>query len=251
MDIGASHLETVTAIHYWSEQTLSITTTRPSDYLFRPGHYARLSLPCFDKPVWRPYSIVSSTDQPQLEFLLTIIPEGRLTPLLGELSINAPILIDRNPMGFFLEESLSQGGVLWLLATGTGVGPYISLLREGSVFTKYQRIVLVYSARQRVELAYDQELTAMQQQSDGQFHYIPVVTREPDSGLLADRIPVLIETGQLENQLGLSPINAERDRIMVCGNPDFTVTMRKMLNERSFSPCRRGLAGNMLFEKYW
>ncbi|MDN0075147.1 ferredoxin--NADP reductase [Crenobacter sp. SG2303] len=251
MDIGASHLETVIAFRRWSARTLSITTTRPSDYAFRPGHYARVSLPCFERPLWRPYSIVSSSDQPQLEFLFSIIPSGRLTPLLGELTVESVILIDRNPMGFFLEESLSPGEVLWLLATGTGVGPYISLLREGGIFAKYQQVILVYSVRARAELAYDDELRALQQQLDGRFHYLPVITREPGTGYLSERIPALIGSGRLANELGMTPINPVRDRVMVCGNPEFTSGMRALLNERQFAPCRRGQAGTMLFEKYW
>jgi len=251
MDIGASHLETVIAIRRWSERTLSITTTRPADYAFHPGHYARISLPCFERPVWRPYSIVSSIDESQLEFLFSIISAGLLTPLLGELTVDSAIVIDRNPMGFFLEESLSPGEVLWLLATGTGVGPYISLLRKGDIFAKYQRVVLAYSVRENAELAYNEELSALQHQIDGRFRYLPVVTREPGSGYLSERIPALIASGRLEHELGMAPINPERDRVMVCGNPEFTSTMRTLLNERQFAPCRRGLTGTMLFEKYW
>jgi len=245
------HLATVTAVRHWSERTLSITTTRPDGYAFRPGHYARLSLPQFERPLWRPYSIVSATAAPELEFLFSIIPDGKLTSLLGQIEVGATILIDQNPMGFFLEDSLSPGDALWLLATGTGVGPYISLLREGRLFAKYRHIYLVYSVRERAEQAYDEELQALQRQHGDRFRYLPVVTREPDSGYLSERIPTLIETGRLEATLGVPPLNTERDRVMVCGNPEFTATMRTLLNERQFVPCRRGLAGTMLFEKYW
>ncbi|MCW3478183.1 ferredoxin--NADP reductase [Neisseriaceae bacterium JH1-16] len=251
MDVGVGHMETVTAIQHWSERTLSISTTRPDGYAFRPGHYARLSLPEFERPLWRPYSIVSTAAQPQLEFLFSIIPDGKLTSLLGKVEVGAPILIDRNPMGFFLEDSLSPGDTLWLLATGTGVGPYISLLREGQIFAKYRQIYLVYSVRERAELAYDQELQTLQRQNADRFRYLPVVTREPGSGFLSERIPTLIESGRLEAALEVAPLNTERDRVMVCGNPEFTATMRTLLNERQFVPCRRGLAGTMLFEKYW
>lgn len=234
----------------WSPKTLSLFTSRPEHFAFQAGHYARLSVPEMVPPVWRAYSIVSAPAEPFLEFFFTLIPGGALSPLLAVLRPGDAVAMSAAAMGFFLADSLADGEVLWLLATGTGIGPYLSILREQSQLHRFSRINLVCSAREAIELAYDAECRALAQQWP-QLRYVPIVTRGEGGCGLRERIPLLLRSGQLEQHLALTALNPQRDRVMVCGNPDFTADMRTLLNERGFTPCRRGLSGNMIFENYW
>lgn len=241
----------IRAIHGWTDSLWSLRVDKPADFHFQPGHYARLGLPLADAaPLWRPYSIVSAPSEPQLEFLITLIPGGAFTGLLAKLCVGDPVMLESAAMGFFFEPQLAPGEDLWMLATGAGLGPYVSLLRTPEALARYRRLVLVHSVRGAAELAYADELTALAAASGGRLCYQPVVTREVGATVLSERIPQLIEDGRLPAHLGLS-FDAATSRVMVCGNPDFTADMRRLLNARGFTPCRRGLAGCMLFENYW
>ena len=248
-----STIERITSIHCWTPSLWSVRITRPDNFRFTPGHYARLGLPVSDAnnaPIWRPYSIVSAPDEPTLEFLVTLIPGGAFTSQLAVLGVGAPILLESAVLGFFIESQLAAGDSLWMLATGSGVGPYVSMLREGGVLQRYRKLVVVHGVRTAVELAYANELQALCTEHGEQLRYVPVVTREPGATLLNVRIPQLITQGTLENVLG-ETLDPQGTRVMVCGNPDFTGDMRKLLGARKFQPCRRGLTGSMLFENYW
>lgn len=248
-----STIERIESIHCWTPSLWSLRITRPDNFRFTPGHYARLGLPVGDAnnaPIWRPYSIASAPDEDVLEFLLTLIPGGAFTSQLAVLGVGAPILLESAVLGFFIESQLAAGDSLWMLATGSGVGPYVSMLREGSVLKRYRRLSVVHGVRTAAELAYASELRTLCYRHSDQLHYVPVVTREPGATPLAARIPQLITQGALEHHLG-ETLDPQAARVMVCGNPDFTADMRKLLKDRLFQPCRRGLSGSMLFENYW
>lgn len=237
----------IRTIQRWSSRLWSIRLDRPDGFRFEAGHYLRLGLGP-EPRLWRPYSIVSSPAEPWLEFLITLIPDGAWTRQLAQLEVGALIEVELLPLGFFLETALSPGSNLWLLATGSGLGPYVSLLRQAAVFERYRQIRLVHSVRLRAELSYADELRALAQQQPG-FRYLPLVTREtcPESG---PRIPELLTSGALETRLDLR-LDAAESRVMVCGNPEFSQQLRQQLSARAFIPCRRGLNGSMLFEQYW
>jgi len=250
--VPRSTAQRITAIRRWTPVLWSIRIERPANYAFQPGHYARLGLPV-DAPaaaVWRPYSIVSSTTDRELEFLLVLIPGGAFTAQLAALREGDSLLLEQAVFGFFLDTQLAPGETLWMLATGTGLGPYISLLRTPGALDRYARVVLVHSVRQQAELAYRDEIEAPAATSNGRLTYVPIVTREPGTTALAGRIPQLIEEGALQAHAGL-PMAPAGSRVMVCGNPAFTTDMRALLSARGFTPCRRGSPGTMLFEKYW
>jgi ferredoxin--NADP+ reductase len=137
-----------------------------------------------------------------------------------------------------------------MLATGAGLGPYVSLLRTPEVLKRFAQMVLVHSVRHAAELAYADDIMTLAAASNGRLHYLPIVTREADATSLQGRIPVLLEAGRLQAEADVALL-PENSRVMVCGNPDFTADMRKFLTARGFEPCRRGLAGSMLFENYW
>lgn len=250
--VPRSTAQRIIAIHRWTPVLWSLRIERPAHYPFQPGHYARLGLPVGAPAaaVWRPYSIVSATTDRELEFLLVLIPGGAFTAQLAALREGDTLLLEQAVFGFFLDTQLSPGDTLWMLATGTGLGPYISLLRTPGALDRYARVVLVHSVRRAAELAYRDEIEAPAAVSHGRLTYVPIVTREPGSTALTGRIPHLITDGTLQAHAGhtLEPADS---RVMVCGNPEFTAGMRTLLAGRGFTPCRRNSAGSMLFEKYW
>lgn len=243
-------LQRVTSLRRWTPMLWSLRIARPEDFRFAPGHYAKLGLTGPDgQTVWRPYSIVSATDDPELEFLIVLIPGGAFSEPLSRIEVGQTLQLATAIFGFFLEPQLAPGDTLWMLATGTGLGPYVSLLRTSGALDRYRRLIVVHSVRLAAELAYRDELEALAT-ADARLGYLPIVTRETGATALSGRIPALIADGTLVQHAGAT-LDPATDRVMVCGNPDFTTDMRALLNARGFVPCRRGNAGSMLFEKYW
>lgn len=246
---SAWSVQTITHIQRWTPSLWTLRLTRPAGFTFAPGHYTRLGLPVDEESrVWRAYSIVSAPDEAELEFLIGLIPDGEFCTRLAPLDVGDSILLDARAMGFFIASQLPPGDSLWLLATGSGIGPYISLLREQQMLRAWQNIVVLHSVRQSAELAYAEELRALAAGNE-HLRYEPIVTREATSRW-RERIPQLLQGGELEEALGL-PLQPSAARAMVCGNPDFTAEMRRVLAARGFMPVRRGLTGTMLFENYW
>jgi ferredoxin--NADP+ reductase len=230
---------------------VALRVARPDGLRFEPGHYGRLGLPVGSSGVvWRAYSFVSSPGDAELEFLVTTIPDGALSPRLAALAPGDQVMVDPVAMGFFVERELAPGDTLWMLATGSGIGPYVSMLRDGGVLRRWRRLVLVHSVRTADELAYGLELRTRAIAPGSPLQYLPVVTREPAGRPLVERIPALLEHGTLEAAAGVRLEPAD-SRAMVCGNPEFTGEMRRMLAARGFTPCRRAARGTMLFEHYW
>jgi ferredoxin--NADP+ reductase len=230
---------------------VALRVARPEGLRFEPGHYGRLGLPVGSPDVvWRAYSFVSSPGEATLEFLVTTIPGGALSPRLAALVAGDAVVVDPVARGFFVERELAPGDALWMLATGSGVGPYVSMLRDGGVMRRWRHLVLVHSVRTAAELACGAELRALADAPGSPLRYLPVVTRESAGFPLAERIPALLGHGTLEAAAGL-PLEPTRSRAMVCGNPDFTGEMRRLLASRGFTPCRRAARGTMLFEHYW
>lgn len=240
----------IASLRRWTAALWSLTVARPPDLHFIPGHYLRLGLTAADgSVVWRPYSITSAPAAGHLEFLFSLVAGGPFSALLEQCHVGSPLLLDPRPQGLFLESQLAPGASLWFLATGSGIGPALALLREGSLLQRWNDVVVVHSVRHAAELACSADL-ATAAAGHPALHWLPVVTREPVAGTLQARIPQLVTTGQLQQAAGVA-LDPGTARVMVCGNPDFGRDMRTLLNERGFLPCRRGLAGSMLFESYW
>lgn len=248
-------VERIKQWHRWSPGMCSLRITRPQDFHFQPGHYVRLGLPlpdagAPDATIWRPYSVVSATTDTELEFLITLVPEGALTSQFARSAVGQPLALESAALGLFVVSQLSQGEQLWMLATGAGLGPYVALLRTPGALKRFSQTVLVHSVRHVAELAYANELKALAAASSGRLCYLPIVTREANATPLQGRIPALLEAGRLQAETGVA-LAPETSRVMVCGNPEFTADMRRLLTARGFEPCRRGLVGSMLFENYW
>jgi ferredoxin--NADP+ reductase len=228
-------------------------TTRPADYRFTPGHYARLGVGPEDDIVWRPYSIASAADEDRLAFQLTHVPDGTFNRHFGKLRAGDEIRLDRRSFGFLTLAQLAPGGVLWLLATGTGVAPFLSILADPSTWKRHERVIAVHSVRRAAELARADVERAMSRFAGGErerLRFVPVVTREHAPGALAARIGVLLRDGSLESTAGCR-IDPAGSRVLLCGNPAMIQDARAWLRERGLESGRRGLPGQLATEGYW
>lgn len=249
--------ERVLSLRYWTPTLLSFRTTRPAAFRFTPGHYTRLGLcvadASLDDVVWRPYSLASAADADFLDFIAVLVPGGAFSEHLGQLKVGDTLRVDKASYGFLTVNQLAPGKDLWLLASGTGLGPFVSILRDPMVWRNFERLILVHSVRQAAELAWREDIAALPgafPEAGATLSYIPVVTREPGATTLAERIPRLLADGRLE-QAAASPLNLASSRLMVCGNPEMARELRELLSARGFATNRRGVPGQMAFEKYW
>lgn len=248
--------ETLIEVHRWTDTLFTIKTTKPADYSFIPGQYARLGLEVDGALVWRAYSIVSTPADDYLEYYGVLVPDGTFTPRLTSLATGDTIWTEKQPYGFMTAERFTDGEHLWMLATGTGIGPFVSILRDAAVWSKFSEIVLVHCVRHANEFSYEEELQEMSDRSryEGgtRLHYIRSATRDSalPEGILDKRITTLLESGQLEEAVGL-PLTIEKSRIMLCGNPQMIEDTRKLLHARDMRPVRRMLPGQFVTENYW
>ena len=246
-------VEQVLSIHAWTPTLLTFRTTRPAGFRFTAGHYTRLGLGADEAVVWRPYSMASAPQDEFLEFIAVLVPGGAFSEQLKKLRVGDSLRVDKASYGFLTVNQLAPGRDLWLLASGTGLGPFVSILRDAAVWQDYARLILVHSVRQSAELAWRDEIAALPAKHGGtpaRLSYIPIVTREPGATALAARIPLLLADGRLEATAD-SPLSIADSRLMVCGNPDLARELREFLGARGYATNRRGVPGQMAFEKYW
>ena len=248
--------ETVAALHWWTPALLSFRTTRARSFRFTPGHYARLGLERADGAVvWRPFSVASAAWDERLEFFAVLVEGGEFSGLLASIREGDRILVEKASYGFMTVDQFAPGRDLWMIASGTGLGPYLSILRDPRNWQDFERLIVVHSVRRCPDLAYRDAIEAM---PDGEaladarakLRYVPVVTREACDGALPARIPELVADGRLEDAAGVrfDPVHS---RIMVCGNPGLARELRRQFTARGFAPNRRAAPGQLAFENYW
>ncbi len=247
--------ETVLSVRRWSPTLFSFVMTRPAHFRFDAGQFARIGIEVEGAaPIVRAYSVVSSPFAEELEFFSIVVADGAFTSKLQFLKAGDQLLLERIPYGYLTlaryQEPLPQD--LWLLATGTGLAPFLSILQDFAVWKNYQHIILAYSVRTLEELAYVAEINALSDQfrdeGGASFQFLPIVTRDP-SYPLHERLPGLIESGQLETVAGIM-FNSETSQIMLCGNPQMVDDTRNALKARGLTMNRRGV-GNIAVENYW
>jgi ferredoxin--NADP+ reductase len=252
-------VETITALEWRNDTLLTFTTTRPRGYVFTAGQYARLGVQDAHGCVWRAYSMTSSPDQDLLEFYGVIVPNGLFTTQLKGMRPGASILVEKQSFGFMTPDRFTDGDDLWMFATGTGIGPFVSMLRDRYVWEKFRNLVLVHCARHADEFAYHEELLQQAEHPPGEapsarLHLVRSTTRghaPTDSPLqLQGRVTTLFDNGELEKAVGL-PITEAASRIMLCGNPQMIEDMRRLLHKRGLRPVRRNLPGQFVTENYW
>lgn len=234
----------VTSIRKWSDKTFSFTTTRPQDFQFENGEFVTLGLKAEGKLIARAYSIVSNNDTEHLEFLSIHVPDGPLTSRLAHIQIGEGIWINSKTTGSLTLKHVLPGRNLYMLSTGTGLAPFMSLIRSPETYASFERIVLVHTVRTVKELAYKDELEA---RGGEQFVYVPTVTREPFH--TTGRGTELFKSGSLFAQHQLPVADPQHDRIMICGNPDMNRDMTAYLKDQDWTITNHRGVGNFTVEK--
>lgn len=253
MSIEKFSLEKVLSVHRWTNTLFSFTMTRPAHFKFTAGQFARIGLKVGDELVVRAYSVVSSPFDETLEFFSIVVPEGKFTSNLQHLKVGDELYLEKIPYGYLTlaRYQLPLPQDLWLLGTGTGLAPFLSMLQDFETWNKYKHINLVYSVRTQDELAYVdriQEIAESFGEGYTGFKFIPIITRDPEA-VLHHRLPILIENGELERAAGLQ-LNPETSHVMLCGNPEMVEDTKEAFKARGLTMNRRG-EGNIAVENYW
>jgi ferredoxin--NADP+ reductase len=248
--------QTLIQVQPLTPSLFTLRITRDPGYRFVAGQFARLGVTKADGSVaWRAYSMVSSPHDEFLEFLSIVVPGGEFTSELSQLKEGDSLLVEKQAYGYLTLDRFVDGRDLWLLSTGTGVAPFLSILQDFEVWEKFERIILVYSVREGRELAY-QELVAGLESRDylseyaGKLQFIATVTREQTPGTLHGRITTLLENGQLEQAAGVA-LSAEHSRVMLCGNPQMIDDTRALLKARELRLSLSRRPGQVAVENYW
>jgi ferredoxin--NADP+ reductase len=249
-------VETVTRVHHWNEHLFSFAITRPSTFRFRSGEFVMLGLPDGQRPLLRAYSIASPSYAEELEFLSIKVPDGPLTSRLQTIKEGDPVFLGRKPTGTLVSDALLPGRRLFMLSTGTGLAPFLSVARDPDIYDRFSQIILVHSVRRVSDLAFRDILEAqlaedplVQDQALVQFHYIPTVTREPFHN--TQRIGGLIEDGTLfaPPVLGERRFDPEHDRIMMCGSMAMIKDMGEGLEALGFVEGSNAAPGHYVIER--
>ncbi len=235
--------QTVQSVRPWSDKTFSFTLSRPQDFSFENGEFVTIGLKREGRLVARAYSIVSTADRDHLEFLSIHVPDGPLTSQLVQVRPGDSVWVNSKATGSLTLNHLQPGRVLYMLATGTGLAPFISLVRAGETYRHYEQVVLVHSVRTVRELAYREELAS---HSHARLHYFPTVTREPFP--TPERGADLFRSGDLSQRLGLPAPDPEHDRVLICGNPEMTREMTDYLKETGWTLTNHRGIGNFTTE---
>jgi ferredoxin--NADP+ reductase len=237
--MAAFNTERVTSVHHWNDTLFSFKTTRDPALRFHNGHFVMIGLEVEGKPLLRAYSIASANYEEHLEFLSIKVQDGPLTSRLQHLKEGDSILVSRKPVGTLIVDDLMPGKNLYLFGTGTGLAPFMSIIKDPEVYDRFEKVVLVHGVRWVSELAYadfiTNELPANEFIGDiiaEKLIYYPTVTREPFRN--QGRITDLIENGKLCADIGLPQLNRETDRAMLCGSPHMLNDISAMLDVRGF-----------------
>jgi ferredoxin--NADP+ reductase len=249
------HAETVLSVRHWNETLFSFTTTRRQGLRFRNGHFLMIGLEVDGKPLVRAYSVVSPNYEEHLEFLSIKVPDGPLTSRLQNIRLGDRILVSEKSVGTLVLDDLHPGKHLYLFSTGTGMAPFMSIVRDPETYERFEKVVLIHGVRLVSELAYQEYLTQELPQHEflgemvrRQLIYYPTVTREAYTH--TGRLTTAIESGRLFQEIGLPPLDPAVDRAMICGSPAMLKETAEMLDARGFkvSPSL-GNPGDYVFER--
>jgi ferredoxin/flavodoxin---NADP+ reductase len=248
------HEETVIDVHHWTDRLFTFRTTRDAALRFSNGHFTMIGLKVDAKPLLRAYSIVSANYEDHLEFLSIKVPNGPLTSRLQHVKPGDRVVVGRKPTGTLLVDYLLPGRRLYLLATGTGLAPFMSIVRDPETYERFEQVVLVHGVRRKDELAYHDLLTShlpahelLGETVARQLRYYPTVTRESYRNM--GRITELIESGRLAADLGLPPLDRESDRVMLCGSPPMLRDLKHVLETRGFVEGNTTKPGDFVVER--
>jgi ferredoxin/flavodoxin---NADP+ reductase len=253
--MSAYNTERVLSVRHWNDTLFSFRTTRNPSLRFHNGHFVMIGIEVGGRPLVRAYSIASANYEEYLEFLSIKVPDGPLTSRLQHLQTDDTILVSRKPVGTLVLADLKPGQYLYLLATGTGLAPFLSIIQDPETYERFEKVVLVHGVRRVSELAYADFITRELPEHEflgeavrAQLIYYPTVTREPFH--YQGRLTHLIENGKLFVDLGLPPLDPARDRAMICGSPAMLKDTRTLLDQRGFAISPHiGEAGDYVIER--
>lgn len=233
----------------WNERLLSLRIDA-APIAFEAGQFTKLALPVEGEMLARAYSFVNAPEERPYEFYYNIVPEGALTLRLARLQAGEAIWLAPTAAGFLVLSEVPQAPNLWMLATGTGIAPFLSILKSETVWARYSQIVLVEAVRQAQELAYRDAIEQFKRARAGRFVSVTFVSREPMPGALAGRIPQGILDGRLEAAAGVE-LSAAKSQVMLCGNPGMVTDTVHALAQRGMKKHRRRSPGHITVENYW
>lgn len=246
--------ERVLSVHHWTDRLFSFTTTRDPALRFSNGHFTMIGLRVNEKPLLRAYSIASANYEDHLEFLSIKVDDGPLTSRLQHIQVGDTVIVGRKPTGTLVVDYLLPGKRLYMLSTGTGLAPFMSIVRDPATYEAFEQVILVHGVRIVDELAYHDLLMEhlpshefLGDMVSSQMLYYPTVTREEfrNNG----RIPDLIESGKLFTDLGVPPFDPASDRVMICGSPGMLRDLKHLLEERGFNEGNTSTPGEFVIER--
>nr|WP_320136056.1 ferredoxin--NADP reductase [uncultured Amphritea sp.] len=246
--------EEVLSVHHWNDTLFSFTTSRDPSFRFKNGHFTMIGLEHEGRPLMRAYSIASANHEEQLEFFSIKVQDGPLTSKLQRIQVGDQILISRKPTGTLINDNLLPGKHLYLISTGTGLAPFMSIIKDPEIYEQYDQVILTHGVRELSELAYADVIQDHLPNNEyfgdmvsNKLLYYPTVTREAfrNQGRLTD----LIATGKLTKDLGLPDLNTEDDRFMICGSPSMIKDTTNILDSMGFTEARNGTLGHYVIER--
>ncbi len=238
---------------HWTETLFSLRVELPAQapgLRFEAGQFVKLALDVEGERFGRPFSFVNPPADPVLEFYGVIVPEGSLSPHLARLAPGDSIYLSAGPAGFLVLSEVPDAQTLWLLATGTGLAPFVSILADETVWRRYQEVVLVHAVRHARERSYRERIEAIARARGGRLTYLSFVSRESAADALAGRIPEAIRDGRLEAAAG-RVLSAATSQVMLCGNPEMVRDTTESLKERGLRKHRRRTPGQITAENFW
>jgi ferredoxin/flavodoxin---NADP+ reductase len=252
--MSAFNEEQVLSVHHWTERLFSFTTTRNPSLRFSNGHFTMIGLQVNGKPLLRAYSIVSPSYEEHLEFLSIKVPDGPLTSRLQHLQVGDTVIVGKKPTGTLVVDYLLPGKRLYMLGTGTGLAPFMSIIRDPEVYERFEHVVLVHGVREVDELAYHELLTKTLPEHEflgdlvkTQLLYYPTVTRQ--AWRHTGRITEVIASGKLFEDLDLPSLDAIHDRVMLCGSPAMLHDLKHLLEDRGFREGNTSTPGDFVVER--
>lgn len=246
--------ERVLEVRHWTDTLFSFKTSRDTGFRFENGHFTMIGLEVEGRPLLRAYSIASANYENELEFFSIKVDDGALTSRLRDVQPGDEILVSRKPTGTLVADHLLPGRNLFLISTGTGLAPFMSIIKDPEVYDRFDRVILTHGCRYVRELAYQQEITEQLPQNEffgemvqQQLLYYPTVTREPFRN--QGRITDLMDSGKLCADLGLPALDPAHDRLMICGSPSMLKDTCAILDARGFRESRHGRQAEYVIER--